>query len=163
MAVDMFLKLDGIKGESMDDRHRSEIEIESFSWGATQTGSSSHGGGGGAGKVTFSDLSFTKKSDTASPLLALSCANGKHIKSGVLTLAKSGQKAVDYFVIKMTDILITSYQVGGSEPDSPRETCALNYANISYTVKGQRPDGSVDQGTTMEWDAKANEAGSPNL
>jgi type VI secretion system secreted protein Hcp len=61
MAVDMFLKLDGIPGESRDSKHKGEIEIESFSWGASNSGSAAHGSGGGAGKVAMQDFSFVTR------------------------------------------------------------------------------------------------------
>src|SRR5262245_10475584 len=82
MAVDMFLKLEGVKGESKDHKHGGEIHIESFSWGMNQTGAHATGGGGGAGKVHVHDISFTKFVDKSSPTLMLFCAGGKHIPNG---------------------------------------------------------------------------------
>ena len=67
---DFLLEIDGIKGETTDNKHEGTIEIESFSWGASNTGSMSAGGGGGAGKVNFQDLHFTTRVNKASPLLA---------------------------------------------------------------------------------------------
>jgi type VI secretion system secreted protein Hcp len=90
MAYDAFLKIDGIAGESLDERHKDEIEVLAFSWGESNSGSSGIGGGGGAGKVTMQDFRFTMKLSKASPQLAAACATGKHIKSAVLTCRKAG-------------------------------------------------------------------------
>src|SRR4051812_47909321 len=103
MAVDMFLKLDGVKGESHDSKHPDEIEILSFSWGMTQTGSFS--GGGGAGKVSVHDISVTKRIDVSTPVLMKTCVNGTHIPTGLITVRKAGEKPLEYLKIKLVDIL----------------------------------------------------------
>src|SRR5262245_66611402 len=113
MAVDMFLKLDGIKGESKDDKHKDEIHIESFSWGMNQSGSMGHGGGGGAGKVSVHDISITKFVEKSSCDLMYACASGKHIKEGLITVRKAGEKPLEYLKIKLTDILISGIQEAG--------------------------------------------------
>src|SRR5687768_9548507 len=114
MAVDMFLKLDGIKGESQDSKHKGEIEIMSFSWGVSQTGAHATGGGGGAGKVSMNDLSVMKELDSATPQFMEMICNGQAAPSGVLTLRKAGEKPLEYLKIKITDVLISSYQTGGN-------------------------------------------------
>src|SRR5690348_30150 len=99
MAVDMFLKFDNIKGESQEEGHKDWIEIESFSWGLSQTGSFGTGGGGGAGKASLHDLSFTHRLDKASPQLMLACCTGKHIPSAVLAVSKATEgKKQDYLI-----------------------------------------------------------------
>ena len=90
MAFDAFLKIDGIDGESTDKFHPGEIEISSFSWGVTQTGSIGSGGGGGAGKASFQDLHFSSSISKASPNLMIACATGEHIKEATLTVRKGG-------------------------------------------------------------------------
>ncbi len=90
-AIDLFLKLDGIPGESTDFRHKGEIVLESFSWGETNAGTHvAPTGGAAAGKVSMQDFHFTSRVSKASPLLMLSCANGQHIKTGVVTVRKAG-------------------------------------------------------------------------
>lgn len=115
MAVDAFLKLDGIPGESQDDKHKGEIDIMSFSWGASNVSSTSSGSGGGAGKVSVQDFSFSKSTDVSSPQLFLHCANGQHINSAVLTVRKQGQ---DYVKWTLTNVLVSSYQTGGDLTDT---------------------------------------------
>ena len=113
--VDYFLKIDGIQGESPDKTHKSEIEIESFSWGATpDAGTASHGGGGGAGKVQMQDFHFVMNVNKASPKLMLACAQGEHIKSAILTCRKAGKEQQEYLKVTFSDLLVSSYQTSGS-------------------------------------------------
>jgi type VI secretion system secreted protein Hcp len=157
MAVDMFLKLDGIKGESKDHKHKDEIHIESFSWGMSQTGAHGTGGGGGAGKVAVHDISITKFLDKASPALMLHCCNGKHIKDGLITVRKAGEKPVEYLKIKLTDLLVSSVQEAGHGGDLLSESLSLNFAKFHVEYQEQKPDGSGQPGGEMGWDVKANQ------
>src|SRR5215470_11993047 len=100
MAVDMFLKLDGIEGESKDHKHAGEIELLSFSWGVSNSsGLACAGGGGGAGKASFHDFAFVKRVDSATPQLMLHCATGEHIKTGLITVRKAGEKPTEFLKI----------------------------------------------------------------
>ncbi len=159
MAVDMFLKLDGIKGESADGKHKDEIHIESFSWGLNQTGTFGAGGGGGAGKVNVHDISVTKFVDKSSPELMLACANGKHIKDGLITVRKAGEKPLEYLKIKLTDILISGVQFAGSGGgDQFSENLSLNFAKFQVEYQEQGGDGAPKGGPVlMGWDVKANQ------
>ena len=156
MAVDMFLKLDGIKGESKDDKHKEEIHIESFSWGLSQTGAHGAGGGGGAGKVAVHDISITKFLDKASPTLMLDCCSGKHIASGLITVRKAGDKPLEYLKIKLTDILVSGVQHAGHGSDLLTENVTLNFAKFHMEYQEQKPDGTGTPAGEMGWDVKAN-------
>jgi type VI secretion system secreted protein Hcp len=114
MAFDAYLKLDGIKGESQDFRHKGEIDILSFTLGVTQTGISASGGGGGAGKSQHQDMQLVKKVDASSPLLYLNCACGAHIKEAMFVVRKAGGSQLEYLKIKLTDVLISSYKPHGN-------------------------------------------------
>lgn len=143
MAVDSFLKLDGVQGESVDERHKGEIEVLSFSWGATQTGAGG-GGGGGAGKVQVSDFSFVANVSKASPVLFQKCCTGEHIKEGTLSVRKAGGTQQDYLIVKMSDCLISSYSAGASQADnSPMEQVSINFKKAVMSVKPQAEDGSL--------------------
>jgi len=157
MAVDMFLKLDGVKGESKDHKHEGEIHIESFSWGMNQTGAHGAGGGGGAGKVSVHDISVTKFVDKSSPTLMLFCANGKHIASGLITVRKAGEKPLEYMKIKLEDILVSSVQHAGHGSDLLTENVTLNFSKFQFEYQEQKPDGSGQAGGAMGWDVKANQ------
>jgi type VI secretion system secreted protein Hcp len=158
MAVDAFLKLDGIKGESTDDKHKDEIDVLSWSWGLSQTGTLAFGGGGGASKVQFQDFHFTSSISKASPLLFLGCATGEHIKEATITARKAGEKQQDFLIIKMNDVLITSYQTGGSSQSDalPTDQFSLNFAKIEYSYIPQKPDGGLASPVGGGWDLKLN-------
>lgn len=158
MATDYFLKLDGIKGESKDAKHKDEIDVLSFSWGATQSGSSAYGGGGGAGKVSFQDFHFVMKMSKASPELLKHVSTGKHIKEALLTARKAGGKQEEYLKIKFNDLLISSYQSGGSSggDEIPVEQISMNFTKINFEYADQKPDGGLNSPTIASYDLKAN-------
>jgi type VI secretion system secreted protein Hcp len=156
-ASDYFLKIDGIDGESKDDKHRGEIQIESWSFGATQTGTMAMGGGGGAGKVSVQDISITKSMDKASPKLFEALATGKHMKEAKLTLRKAGGDQHEYFTITLTDVIITNYSTGGSSgEDRPTESLSLNFAQIKMSYVEQDASGRAGAAVEFGWDLKKN-------
>ena len=108
MPVDMFLKLDGIDGESTDSKHKDEIEVLAYGWGVAQQGSAHAGGGGGAGKAAFEDLHILARLQKSSPKLVLACASGKHVKEGVLTVRKAGAKKSEFLKITISDVLVVT-------------------------------------------------------
>jgi len=176
---DAFLKLDGIKGESADAKHKGEIDIQSFSWGLSQTGISATGGGGGAGKVKVHDISFRKRTDASSPLLFLNCANGAHIKEANFVVRKAGGEQLEYLKIKLTDVLVSSYKPHGSQnaaddwearatpgdgsvapapSEIPTDEFSLNFAKIEFSYQPQGADGKAQGGPVLAgWDVKANQ------
>jgi type VI secretion system secreted protein Hcp len=157
--VDYFLKIDGIDGESSDDKHKGEIELESWSWGLTQSGSYSAGGGGGAGKVSMQDFHFVMRHNKASPRLMKAGATGEHIKEAQLTCRKAGGEQQEYMTIKFTDLLISSYQTGGSNGDViPMDQISFNFAKIEQEYKPQKADGSLDSPVKAGYDLKVNKA-----
>jgi type VI secretion system secreted protein Hcp len=161
VAFDAFLKLSDIKGESTDSKHKDEIQIESFSFGVSNSGSASHGGGAGAGKASFQDFSFVTPLTSASPQLFLACASGKHLKEGLLTIRKSGEKATDFYKVKFSDILISSYQEGGA-PDGesavPMDQISFNFAKIEISYTRQNDKGGAGEETKAGWDTKEGRA-----
>src|SRR6185295_14029369 len=100
-----------IKGESQSDKHKDEIDVLSFSWGVSQTGTMAHGGGGGEGKASFHDFNFTTKISKASPTLFLDCASGLHIKQAVV-VGETSSDVVDrgvasqFFKYTFSDVII---------------------------------------------------------
>jgi len=158
MPNDYLLEIDGIKGESKDDKHPDTIEISSFSWGASNSGSFASGTGGGAGKVAFTDIHFTSSVNKASPELAQACANGRHFKKAQLYVRKQGDQQQDYYVIVLEDFLVSSYQSGGSEGSNavPTDQFSLNFAKIRFEYKMQKDDGSLEPPVTGSWNLKTN-------
>jgi type VI secretion system secreted protein Hcp len=158
-AVDYFLKLEGnFEGESQDSKHKGEIDIESWSWGATQAGTHGGGGGGGAGKVVMQDFHFVMKVNKVSPKLMLACSDGEHIKKATLTCRKAGKDAQEFLKVTMEDLLVSSYQTGGSGHSDivPTDQISLNFAKIQFEYKEQKPDGSLGAAVKTGWDVKAN-------
>ena len=158
-AVDYFLKLKGIDGESADAKHKGEIDIESWSWGESQTGTGHFGGGSGAGKVSMQDFHFVMKVNKSSPKLMLACASGEHIPDALLTCRKAGKDQQEFLKIKFTDILVSSYQTGGSGHSDvvPTDQISLNYAKIEFEYKEQKADGSLGGTEKAGWDVKKNQ------
>lgn len=157
--VDYFLKIDGIPGESTDSKHGKEIDVESWSWSESNGGGSGMGSGHGAGKVNMNDFSFSMRTNKASPKLMLNCANGAHIKDALLTCRKAGKEQQEYLIIKFSDLLVSSFQTGGSAGDVvPVDQIALNFAKIQYEYYPQKPDGTLGTKVPVGWDLKLNKA-----
>lgn len=158
MAVDAFLKLGDLKGESPDKDHEEEIDVLSWSWGMSQTGTTHRGTGGGAGKVNVSDLTIVHAIDTASPAITLACCNGKHFEEAVLTLRKAGEKPLEYLVITMNDVIVTSVATGGTEGEEvTTESFTLNFAKYKYSYQPQDNKGGKKGGTIdVEYDIAKN-------
>jgi type VI secretion system secreted protein Hcp len=155
MASDMFLEIEGIKGESADDKHKDQIELMSWSWGLSQTSSMASGTGGGAGKVNFQDFHVQKLYDKASPNLLMACAEGKHIKSIKLHQCKAGGKKEEFLTITFSDCFISNLQPGASG-EVVTEAMSFAFAKCKVEYKPQKADGSLDAAVTGGWDVKAN-------
>jgi type VI secretion system secreted protein Hcp len=158
MAVDMFLDIKGeIKGESQDSKHKGTIDVLAWSWGVSSSGSFHSGGGGGSGKASFQDISFTKYVDLSSNTLQLFCASGDHFEEATLIVRKAGKMPLEYITIKMKKVLISSVSSGGSGgEDRLTENVTLNFAQVEYVYKEQKPDGSGGADQPFKWDIAAN-------
>ncbi len=156
MAVDYFLKIQGIEGESMDAKHKGEIDLLSFSWGESQTGTHAAGGGGGAGKVSMQDFHFVMKSNKASPKLLLACATGEHIPKAVLVCRKAGKEQQEFMKFTFSDMLVSSYQTGGSSTgdEIPLDQISLNYSKVEYEYREQAQDGTLKGPIKAGYDLK---------
>ena len=155
MASDIFAKIGDIKGESLDSKHKDEIEVLSFSWGVSNAGSMASGGG--AGKATFHDLSFVHNIDKASPVLMKACATGVHMKEATITHRKAGKLQHEFLIFKMNDVIITGVTHGGSGGESGYpESVSMAFAKVDLEYKPQKADGSLDAGIHFQYDIKAN-------
>lgn len=156
--VDMFLKIDGIDGESQDDKHKNEIEISTFSWGASNVGSGNLGTGSGTGKVLVQDLHVTKFMDKSSVPLFVACCTGKHIATLSLTARRAGgEKQVEYCIIKATEVYVSGFSNAGSDPNQlAQETVSFNFSKIELKYTPQKADGSGGPAINGGWDVKAN-------
>jgi type VI secretion system secreted protein Hcp len=158
MPSSYFLKIDGIPGESLDSKHKDEIEVLSWSWGETQPVPATPGGGAGSGKVAMTDLHVSTQMSRASPQLLLACASGKHIKSAVLTGRKAGKGQAEYLTFTLSDVLVSGYHTGGSEAEAPLDSVSLTFSKIQVSYKQSKADGSLAPAITVGWDRKTNKA-----
>ncbi|MCR9244808.1 MAG: type VI secretion system tube protein Hcp [bacterium] len=160
MAVDMFLEIEGkkIKGESRDKTHKDSIDVLAWSWGLSQSGTMHVGGGGGAGKVNVQDISVTKYVDKSSPDLAKACCEGKHFKDARLIVRKAGGSPLEYLIIEMEKVLVSSVSTGGSGgEDRLTENVTFNFGKVKYKYQPQKDDGAKDGGVVeMGWDIAEN-------
>ena len=163
-AVDMFLNIDGVPGESTDDKHKEWIDILSYSWGVSQpgAGSLSSGGARSAERADHSDFSIVKTLDKASPKLALYCSNGTHIKEIVVELCRATEDKQKYMEYKMNDVIISSVSVSGSagEEPLPLEEVTFAYGRIEWTYTETDPATGKPKGDIKAyWDLVANKGG----
>ena len=155
-AADYFLKIEGVDGESTDAKHKGQIEIDSFSWGVSNSGSMAAGGGGGAGKVQFQDFHFTKTVDKSSPKLMQAVATGEHLKTMDLTVRKAGGTQMEYYVIHLEDILVSSYSTSGSSGGLLMEEISFNYQKIEFEYIPQNADGTAAGAVKASWNLATN-------
>ena len=158
MALNTFIKIGDIKGESQDNKHKDEIDVLSWSWGLEQSGAGHPGpsGGGGAGKVSVRDLSITKRTDIATPQLMLSCSNGQHIKEALLTVRKQDKNPLEFVRVKMSDVMVNSVSPSDSGAGFITENVALSFSKVELDCVQQKPDGTTGPAYSFKWDIKAN-------
>lgn len=157
MAVDMFVSIKGIEGESEDKTHKGKIDVLAWSWGMSNSGTTHTGGGGGAGKVNVQDISFTKYIDSATNALMTSCCKGTHHDEATLIVRKAGGTPVEYVHIKMEEVMITSLSTGGSGgEDRLTENVTLNFAHVKFEYTPQKADGTADKTKEMVYDIAKN-------
>ena len=158
MAQDIFLKINGIDGESLDSSHKNEIEVLNWNWAIQQESNMHAGSGGGSGKAQVSDFQFVHYVDRASPNLMKFCLTGKHIQEAKLVVRKAGGNPLEYLKITMTDVIVTQVAPGGSSTDDVRvsETVSLSFAKVKqeYTVQNQQ--GGSGGAITAAYDIKGN-------
>ena len=155
MAV--YLKLDGIEGESQDSRHAKEIDVSAWSLGVTNAGAGHAGGGGGAGRATFTELSVTKVLDKASPALLLAVATGRHIRTAKLTVTSGGPRPLEYLTVDLEDVLVASCLLADpADSDRPVENVSFQYGKIHVTYSQQSPTGALGTVSAFGWDVVRN-------
>ncbi|WP_426689589.1 Hcp family type VI secretion system effector [Rhodanobacter ginsengiterrae] len=148
MSLDMHLKLEGgsvtFKGESKHAKHKDEIQVLAWSWGMSQSGSFGHGSGGGAGKANIQDISITKYIDKSSTAFIKALVTGSHMDTVTLSISKAGGSQEDYFTIKLTSAMVTSYSTGGSGgEDMLTENVSISFAKFDVEYFTQNDKGAV--------------------
>ncbi|HZP03613.1 MAG TPA: type VI secretion system tube protein Hcp [Terracidiphilus sp.] len=155
MATDYFLKLEGIQGESQDDKHKDEIQILSWSWGASNVSSVSGTGGSGAGKVNLSDLSVMVNFDKSTPKFFKTVCAGTHVPSGTLTAIKAGADGKPYLKVDFKELFVTSLQISASS-EVPTVSVSFSYNEIKIDYSTQNEQGNVTSTGAVTYNTKGN-------
>lgn len=158
MAQDMFIKIDGIEGESLDATHKNEIQVLNWDWVVSQHSNMHSGSGGGSGKATVNDFSFTHYVEKASPNLLNHCLTGKHIKNIQFVVRKAGGDPLEYLIMKFTDTIITRVDLHGSLEDEsrPRELVHFSFTKMTQDYVMQNAEGHKSGVISASYDVKAN-------
>lgn len=157
MAQDIFIKINGVEGESLDAAHRGEIEVLSWHWAVSQPANMHAGSGGGAGKSSVEDLCFVHRFDKASTNLLQYCLSGKHIPEAVLTVRKAGGSPLEYLRIILQEIIISGVRPHGTvSTRTLRESVALSFSRVRMEYVLQNSEGGPAGTVAMGYDIKAN-------
>jgi type VI secretion system secreted protein Hcp len=166
--VDYYLKIEGVDGEATDDRHKGQIEIQSFSWGVSNPSTVGPGSAGsGAGResptlqstgqtASFYNLNIMKRLDKSTPMLFLKAASGEHIPEVVLTGQLSGENPSAFYTITMSDVIISSFWQPTPEGQPPMESVSFNFAKIEISYTPMSADGTAAETVKAGWDVKSN-------
>jgi len=156
---DFFLKIDGIEGDSQDDKHKNEIHISSISMGATNAGSGGKNQGSGTGKAQVHDIHITKEVDKSTPNIFVNCVSGKHHKTATITARSAGEKPHEYLKITLEEVFISGYQLHASGGKGhPKESFSLNFATVEQEHKIQKADGTAGAANKKKFDVKQHKA-----
>jgi type VI secretion system secreted protein Hcp len=148
MAMDMFIKIGDITGESEDKTHKGKIDVLAWSWGMSNSGTTHMGGGGGAGKVNVQDISLTKYIDSSSNALLKACCEGKHYDTATLIVRKAGGTPLEYVTLELKEVMVTAVSTGGSGgEDRLTENVTLNFAQFMFKYQPQDAKGAKLGGT----------------
>ncbi|HKT63104.1 MULTISPECIES: Hcp family type VI secretion system effector [Burkholderia] len=160
MGVAMFMKVDGVTGESADAQHKGWTDIQSFTWGASQPGAMASGSGGNAGKASFNDLVVSAYMDKGAPAIIKNCANGKHLSSVEISACKTGGTQVEFMRVTLQEVLVTSAQVAGIDPGDVADRLMMHYGFQAAKVKKQywqqNDNGGKGAEVTVGWNIKEN-------
>ena len=175
MPFDAFLKLETVKGESADSKHKGEIDLLNFSWGLTNhTSIGSATSGAGAGKVKFHEFTIIKQTDAATAALFKACATGGHFASATLVIRKAGGKQLEYLTLTFTTVFVVSIKsrgpnnpllpadplVDASQSDNqlPTEEITFVYGKLNVQYQPQGSDGGAQGGPVLAgWDQVLNQ------
>jgi type VI secretion system secreted protein Hcp len=155
MAVDYYLKLDGVQGESADATHKDEIQIMSWSWGASQVSSVAGTGGSGAGKADLSDFSIMTYFDKSTPKFFKSICAGTHIKNGTMSAIKSGADGKPYLKVDFGELFVSSLQISGSS-EIPTVSLSFTYNTIKIDYSVQDDSGNLKSTGPIQYSTKEN-------
>ena len=161
---DAFMKISTIPGESTDEKHAEWIELQSLNWDLAQKAGSagvSALGGQTGGRADFGDFQIVKLLDKASPKLALACASGEHIPEVIVELCKAGGDKQKYYEVKLADVVISSYQYGGTKTGNepvPHEQIGMRYSKVGINyIQMDNKTGKAKGNVQTGWDLSKNQ------
>ena len=154
-ATDYFLKIDGVKGGSVDIGHKDAIDVLSFNWGLSAPVSTGGGAGTSGAKPTFSDFHWTQTVDSAVPTLFVDAAKGKVHPTATFDLVKAGENPFTYLTMTFSDVILTSLNLSGSSGGDPLVSASFDYSKLKMEVITQNASGSKGTTYTGTWDLKA--------
>jgi len=156
--VDAFIKIDGIDGESQDDKHKNEIEVIGWVGHLENVGSSHAGGGAGTGRSIHHGFKFAKLQDKSSPKLLQACASGEHIKKAEFVVRKAGKQQQEYLKYTFSDVFVSGFRhLEKPDPTSHqfRDGFELSYGKFEMEYKEQKADGTLGGAVKSGYDVKA--------
>jgi len=160
MAIDVYLQIDGIKGESTDTSHKDWIECRSVQWEVLQpkSATASTGGGHTAERTEHKDIVIAKLADLATPLLLQNCSSGKTIpKAKIEFLRADGQgERIKYFEIELENVLISNVSPRVEAGDILSENLSLKYSKVKWKYTQQKVGGGSGGNTSGGWDLSTN-------
>ena len=165
MAVDMFIKIDGIKGDSTDDKHKDEIEVVAFSHRISQAAGGAHSAQGAhtGGRADHEDFVITKRLDTASPILAQYVCTGKNIQNIKLTLCRALGDKTTFMTYTFKDSIVSSLASSGTHASAdliPEESMTIRYGAVQWEYTPTDPTGGGKTGAAIKagWITIANKS-----
>jgi type VI secretion system secreted protein Hcp len=156
MPADIFIKIESapIKGESKDEKHTDELEVQSWSWGVSNTGNTHTATGSGTAKAAVQDLSFSMDIDKATPVMFGGSTKGTHYGKVTLVQRKAGDKPLEFFKVTMENVLISSVQLASSG-EKPHVNVSLNFGKFKVEYTPQTDKGGEGSKTEFAWDIPA--------
>jgi type VI secretion system secreted protein Hcp len=156
-ADQIFMKLDGIRGASTDARHKDEIDITSYAQAFRNSVNFGFGSGGGSGRVSCGDITVLKNIDRSSPDLIMQVTTGRHIRDGVITFTAGGERPLDYYTVRMRDIVIDAVEQM-DPPGEPglTEKVSLKVRQFQFTFVPQDNKGQTGTPVSFGWDCASN-------
>jgi type VI secretion system secreted protein Hcp len=152
MAIDVFLRIDGITGESQNPNFKGQIELNSFSFGATNV--VNIGSGSGSGKVTFTPITVTKLPDTTSPVLFLAVCQGTKAATATVSFVQPGASAA-YITFDLGTVIASGLTTSVTNGVT-LETITLVCGSLKYTVVTYNAAGAATGTVTDGWDITKN-------
>ena len=160
MAIDVYLQIEGIKGESADSSHQGWIELTSAQWGVLQpkSATASTGGGHTAERCEHQSVSITKLADLSSPILMQTCSSGRTIPKAKLEFMRADSEGnpVKYYEVELENVLIGSVDQAVHEGSILHDTIGLKFSRVRWKYTQQKIGGGVGGNTAGGWDLSTN-------